>query len=166
MENILHLHVPAFSELDYRRSLLSDPRTMAYNVGYPPFDGYDPTSGCIAFSVDRWADWYESWIGNEPERYCAYLANGNGTFVGEVNFHFDAVSQVYLVGIVIDSRYRGHKYGVMGLSLLIDKARSFGIKRLQNEFPPSRRAAKKAHLAAGFAISGQNGENDIYTLAL
>ena len=38
----LHLHVPEFKELNYRRKILSDPDTMSYNAGYNlGFDGYD-----------------------------------------------------------------------------------------------------------------------------
>ena len=32
--NKLHLHVPTFDELWYRKQLMEDPATMDYNLGY------------------------------------------------------------------------------------------------------------------------------------
>lgn len=66
----LTLHIPSLEELSYREKLLSQPETMAYNRGYDlPFEGYDRTTGCIAFPREKWAEWYSQWIGAEPERF-------------------------------------------------------------------------------------------------
>ena len=54
----LTLHIPSLEELSYREKLLSQPETMAYNRGYDlPFEGYDRTTGCIAFPREKWAEW-------------------------------------------------------------------------------------------------------------
>lgn len=46
----LHLHVPFFDELWYRKQLMEDPATMNYNRGYDlPYDGYDPRPAASPF---------------------------------------------------------------------------------------------------------------------
>ena len=70
----LYLHIPTFEELWYRRKMMQDPDTMSYNRGYGlDLEGYDNETGCIAFPEKDWADWYAYFIGQEPERYYAYI---------------------------------------------------------------------------------------------
>ncbi|MBR6789963.1 MAG: GNAT family N-acetyltransferase [Oscillospiraceae bacterium] len=149
----LSLHVPAFEELDFRQKLYADPETMTYNRGYAPFAGYDPVTGIIDFSKDRWDAWYEKWIGRVPERFYAYLQREDGVFVGDVCWYITGNEGERMIGIVIHSAYRGMGYGAEGLRLLIGEAFSHGeITALCNEFESARTAAVQLHRRAGFAM--------------
>ncbi len=153
---MLRLHVLAFDEYSFRQKLLSDQETMAYNRGYAPFSGYHPDTGCIDCTREDWQKWYPCWIGQEPERFYAYLENERGELVGDVNFHL--AGDHYEIGIVILARYRGQGYGREGLRPLMEKARSLGIQRLRNVFEPERKAAMRLHLEAGFRQIGTDGK--------
>ena len=51
----LKLHVPGLREMDYRRRLLAQPETMAYNRGQPvDAPGHDVATGCIDFPMSDW----------------------------------------------------------------------------------------------------------------
>lgn len=152
----LTLHIPGIGESAFRRRLLSDPETMAYNRGYAPFPGYHPENGCIDCSEEDWLSWYPGWVGQEPERFYAYLRSAGGDFVGEVNFH--PAGDAHEIGIVILAEYREKGYGREGLRLLLQKARSLGIRRLRNTFEPEREAAMRIHLAAGFRQVDTDGD--------
>lgn len=157
---MLQLHVPKFAELNYRQVLLSQSDTMAYNRGYRlPFSEYHPDSGCIDFPRKQWQDWYDVWIGREPERFYAYLQEGD-RFVGEVNLHADTADPEqgsYQMGIVVEAAFRGRGFGAAGLELLVAKARELGGRKLRNSFEESREAAMRLHLSAGFRKSGMDG---------
>lgn len=149
----LKLHIPAFDELDFRRKLYADRETMTYNRGFAPFPGYDPVSGCIDFSRDRWDGWYAKWIGREPERFYAYLQQEDGAFVGDVCYYPAGNEGERMIGIVIHSAYREKGYGAEGLRLLIDAAFSHEeITALCNEFETTRVPAVRLHWRAGFSL--------------
>ncbi len=164
--NQLHLHVPSFDELWYRKQLMEDPATMDYNRGYDlPFDGYDPKTGCIAFPESKWRDWYDDFIHNEPARFYAYIARGDGTFLGEVNVHRSAAHPWYEMGIVIEAKYRGQGYAVPALRLLLQHAfEALHADAIHNDFEDVRTAAVRAHLSAGFTVYRQ--ENGLLELLL
>ena len=148
----LELHVPALNELWFRQKMMSDPDTMSYNAGYDDFEGYHRDTGCIDFPESAWEEWYEHWIGREPERFYAYIRRrADGEFLGEVCCYHVPERDWYDMGIVLFAPYRGRGYAVPALRLLIDRAfRVCGVTRLHNYFEPSRISARKAHLAAGF----------------
>lgn len=155
MKEKLFLHVPALDELWYRERLMSDPDTMAYNKGYDlPFEGYDRETGCIAFPREAWAGWYACFVGREPLRYYAYIVRErDGAFLGEVNLHKSAGHTWHDMGIVLEARYRGQRYSVEALRLLLRQA--FEVMRLSavhNNFETSRSASVRAHLSAGFSV--------------
>ena len=149
----LKLHVPKLNELWFRRSLLSDPATMSYNAPWFPPDG------CIPFPETAWESWYKDWIGS-PERFYAYIELcDNGSFIGEVNYHYDAESDAYEIGILISAEERGRGFGRKALELLIGRAfDSKGVNRLSNVFETSRAAALKIHLDCGFAKTPSDDE--------
>ena len=157
---MLQLHIPKFAEENYRQGLLSQPDTMAYNRGYRlPFSEYHPDSGCIDFPRRQWQGWYDVWIGREPERFYAYLQEGD-RFVGEVNLYADTAGPeqgCYRMGMVVEAAFRGRGFGAAGLELLIAKARQLGGRKLRNAFEESREAAMRLHLSAGFRKSGMDG---------
>lgn len=162
--NQLHLHVPSYDELWYRKQLMEDPATMDYNRGYAPFDGYNPATGCIAFPEADWRNWYDYFIGREPERYYAYIVRDtDGAFLGEVNVHRSEEAVWYEMGIVLESCHRGKGYALPALRLLLQHAfEVFHADAVHNDFEDTRSAAMRVHLAAGFAVSRQkNGLTEL-----
>jgi hypothetical protein len=154
----LSLHIPTYDELIYKQKLQLQPETMSYNKGYNlSFDGYHRDTGCIDFPESEWQGFFNRWVGNEPERFFAYLVNENENFIGEVNFHYNKSMNAHCIGIVIEAKYRGKGYCVEGLKLLIQKARECGAKKLRNEFELNRKSALAGHLSAGFVQVGVNG---------
>ena len=71
---MLRLYKPAFEELGYRRSLLSDPATMSYNEKW---------GGTVDFPKEKWEAWYGQWLlADKRERWYRYLYSENeGCFV-------------------------------------------------------------------------------------
>lgn len=150
---MVFLYTPTYDELWYRQKLLSDTETMSYNKGYDlGFDGYDNNTGCIDFPKNRWQSWYDYFIGNEPERYYAYIVRKeDNAFVGEVNLHKNNAADWYDMGIVLEAKYRGKGYAVEALKQLLNYAfHSLGAKAVHNNFEETRTAAVKTHLSTGF----------------
>ena len=162
----LYLHVPEFSELYYRQKLMSDPATMSYNRGYDlGFDGYHKDTGCIDFPEREWQDWYEYFVGQEPERFYAYVClREDDTFIGEVNVHRGS-DEDYDMGILIEGKYRGLGYSREALELLLRYAfKVMGAGAVHNVFEDERDAALKVHLECGFREAGR--ENGIIHLLI
>lgn len=154
MTNKISLHTPTYDELWYRQKLLSDTETMSYNKGYDlGFDGYDNETGCIDFPQCQWKSWYNYFIGNEPERYYAYIVcKDDNAFIGEVNLHKNNAADWYDMGIVLEAKYRGKGYAVEALKLLLNYAfHLLGAKAVHNDFEEARAAAIKTHLSARFS---------------
>ena len=116
---------PRLKDLWFRQKMLSDEKTMSYNHAY---------GGTIDFSDDKWNAWYERWInGAGNERYYRYLMDGCGRFVGEMAYHYDDKSGVYMADVLIHSIYRGRGYGSRALDMLCDAAKENGIRVLYDE---------------------------------
>ena len=151
----LYLHVPAPEELGYREKLLADPATMAYNRGYDvDYEGYHRDTGCIDFPEAAWAQWHRWFIGNEPDRFYAYVVRkSDRAFIGEVNLHRSGESGWHDMGIVLEAKYRGMGYAEEALSLLLSHGfEEMGAAAVQNDFEDSRAAAVRTHLACGFRV--------------
>lgn len=163
----LELYVPKLDELWFRQKIMSDPKTMSYNANWDVnYNGYHRESGCIDFPEEKWAEWYQDWIGNEPERFYAYIKHSfDGTWIGEISFHYVPEKDWWDMGIVIYAPYRGKGYSVPALRLMLNHAfYDCGIRRLHNDFEITRPAGLKIHLAVGFKKIGI--ENDIQHLML
>lgn len=163
----LYLHIPTFEELWYRRKMMQDPDTMSYNRGYRlDLEGYDNETGCIAFPEKDWADWYAYFIGQEPERYYAYIVRASDdVFIGEVNVHKNQTADWYEMGIVLEAKYRGRGYAAEALKLLLEHAfEEMGADAVHNDFEVERAAAVRTHLNAGFTECRQ--ENGILELMI
>lgn len=134
---------------------------MDYNKGYDmSFDGYDKETGCIAFPEREWADWYDYFVGREPERFYAYVVREpEGEFIGEVNLHKSSTNNWYEMGIVLEAKYRGRGYAAGALRLLLQHAfEDMNAQTVHNSFEEERIAALKTHLSAGFTeYSRENG---------
>lgn len=167
MKESLFLHIPAYDELWYRQKIMQDPDTMSYNKDYDlDFEGYDKATGCMAFPEQEWADWYAYFIGQEPQRFYAYIAReADGAFIGEVNVHRNPNARWYEMGIVIEAKYRGRGYAADSLWLLLQHAfEEMNADAVHNDFEAERSAAVQTHLAAGFAIYRQ--ENGMLELMI
>lgn len=167
MSDELLLYVPTQEELWYRSKILQDPDTMSYNKGYDiSAEGYDKETGCIAFPERKWADWHAYFVGQEPQRYYAYIARrSNGAFIGEVNLHKSQSAVRYDMGIVIEAKYRGTGYAAEGLRLLLRQAfEQMNAESVHNDFEAERTSALKAHLSAGFTVFWQ--ESNIVELSI
>lgn len=74
--NRCYLHIPSLDELWYRKQILSDSKTMAYNKGYQlNFKGYHNDTGCVDFPKERWERWYQSFVNAGTERFYAYVTS-------------------------------------------------------------------------------------------
>jgi len=149
--NKLYLKVPNLSELSYRKQILADPRTMAYNTGYSQENkGYDYKTGTIDFSDEKWNDWHKLWINNEPEKYYAYIML-NETPIGEVALNYNKDFDCHLVHIMIEFSYRGKGYSEEALKLLLDVAfNKLKLHKVSNKVAADRERAIKVLEKLGF----------------
>ena len=146
----LELYIPKPEDGWFYVKMLSDPATMAYNAPWFPPDG------CIPEAEEEWKRLSSEWIGAEPERFYAYLRRtSDGTFVGDVCFHYTPERDWWDMGVVIFAPERGKGYGKQGLRLMAEHAFSHGVTRLHNEFETTRDAAYRMHRAVGFREIGR-----------
>ena len=99
----LELYIPKLEDLWFYQKMMSDPETMAYNANWDvDYDGYHKDTGCIDYLDEVLPDWYKSWVGREPERFCAYIKrSSDGAWIGAVNFHYTPEKEWWDMGIVI-----------------------------------------------------------------
>lgn len=155
----LSLYIPKPEEYGAYVRMITDPKTMAYNAPWFPPDG------CIKNPMEDWENLVENWIGHEPERFFAYLMRkADGAFVGNVNYHYNAVRDWWDMGVLILASERCKGYGRQGLQLLIKHAFSHGVHTLHNEFETTRVEAYRMHINAGFRETGR--ENGVIQLML
>lgn len=142
--------VPTIEELWFKKELLSDIKTMSFNHAY---------GGCISFSKDKWADWYNKWIENDSsDYYYRYVKDDKiNKFVGEVAYHYDVETKRYLCDIIILDKYRGNGYGTLALKLLIEKARNNGVKQLYDDIAIDNPSIS-LFIKNGFKIIEENKE--------
>lgn len=157
----LTLHIPRPEDGWFYVKMMRDPATMAYNAPWFPPDG------CIPDAEKEWTQLMENWMGREPERFYAFIRReSDGAFVGDVCYHENPSGRWHDMGVVIYAPERGKGYGEKGLRLLIDRAlRIDGVPLLRNEFEPSRGAAYRMHLSAGFHETGFENGNVILELS-
>ena len=157
MDTELKLYIPKLEDLWFYQKMMADPETMSYNAGYDlDFDGYHKDTGCIYYPDEVLSEWHKRWVGNEPERFYAYIQRScDGAWIGDVNFHYNAEKDWHDMGIVIYAPYRGKGYALPALKLLLDQAfRAYGISRLHNNFERTRSAALRIHRKVGFKELG------------
>ena len=122
---MLTVYEPKPEDLWFRRRMLEDEETMAYNHAW---------GGTIPFPEEDWAPWYETWLGDpDSGRYYRYLRDGDGRFVGEIAFHFDEELGGHTANVIIYAKYRRKGYGSAGLELLCDAARANGLSVLYDD---------------------------------
>ena len=122
---MLTVYEPKLEELWFRRLMLEDEETMAYNHAW---------GGTIPFPEEDWAPWYETWLGDpDSGRYYRYLRDGDGRFVGEIAFHFDEELGGHTANVIIYAKYRRKGFGNEGLSLLCKAAGANGLSALYDD---------------------------------
>ena len=143
----VELYIPKLEDLWFYQKMMSDPETMSYN---------DPWGGCIDYPDEVLPDWYAHWVGQEPERFYAYIKrSSDGAWIGDVCFHYTSEQDWWDMSNVIYAPYRSKGYAVPALRLLLDQAfRVCGISRLHNDFETTRDAAWAIHRKVGFKEMG------------
>jgi diamine N-acetyltransferase len=121
----IYLKTPELSELAYRKNLLADKETMAYNNKF---------GGTINFEKEKWESWFNKWIGNKDEKYFyAYIYDKEDNKpVGEVGYRFDEETNSVILNIIVEASQRGKGYGYSGLSALIKEAFDNGYDELRD----------------------------------
>lgn len=144
----VELRTPKLEELVYRKKLLADCETMAYNLGY----GENEDTGCIDFKESSWKDWFSRWVNSTPERYYAYIIKSDENIpVGEVALRYDINKNSYCVNIIVEAKHRGKGFSEQALRLLIDIAfNELGADKVFDDFPKSRISAEKVFKNVGF----------------
>ena len=122
----LRLHRPVLPELEFRRRLLGDEETMAYNHAY---------GGTASFPEKRWDDWYARWIGDSSgKRFYRYLGDAErNCFVGEAAYYFDDDRNCYICSVIVLAAERRKGFGKQGLRLICEAARKNGVRYLYDD---------------------------------
>ena len=145
------LKTPNREDLKYRKKWMSDPKTMSYNAGLDlELKGYNKATGTITKTDNELNEWYDKWIGHEPERYFAYIYVENiEEPIGEIYYYPDV--NIHSMGIVIDYKYRGNGYSYSALleleKIAFEKNK---ISELSDMVPLDRIGAVKIFKKAGF----------------
>ena len=122
---MLTIHIPKYEDLWFRREMLADGATMAYNHAW---------GGTIPFPEEMWPEWYDEWILHTGrQRYYRYVRDAGSRFVGEIAYHRDAGRGIYIANVLIHAQYRGWGYGGDALALLCRAARENGLSALWDD---------------------------------
>lgn len=147
----IYLKVPTINELHYRQEWMRDSKTMSYNAGYEMnLKGYDKITGTINKNDEEMLDWYNNWIGKEPDKYFAYIYDYNiDEPIGEVYYYLN--NNVHSMGIIIQDKFRGKGYSHDALLELEKIAfEKNGINELTDIIPLNRVEAMRTFKKAGF----------------
>lgn len=151
----IKLKVPNLEDVQYRQKWMQDPNTMNYNAGLEMnLSGYDYQTGTISKTDDEMKVWYDNWIGQEPNKFFAYIYETNKNFpIGEVYFYKD--KDKYKMGILVIKEFRGKNYSKEALTELMKIAfEKYEIPELTDSFPDDRISAIKLFKSCGFKESG------------
>ena len=175
----LELYVPKLEDLWFYQKMMSDPETMSYNANWDVnYDGYHRDTGCVDYPDAVLPAWYENMVGQEPERFYAYIKrSADGAWIGDVNFHYNPAKDWWDMGIVLYAPYRRKGYAVPALKLMLEHAfRDCGISRIHNDFEVARNEARPFIVQSGkqrvevlgtsFDVTAYEGEPGIYTTLL
>lgn len=122
---MLTLYRPEYKDLWFRKMMLADKETMAYNHAW---------GGTIPFPEKDWKEWHDFWIVHpEGKRFYRYVQDENGRFIGETAYHYDSDMHAYIADVIIFSEYRGKGYGSLALDMLCEAAKKDGITVLYDD---------------------------------
>lgn len=117
-KELLKLYIPTADELNYRRLLISDENTMAYNMGYG-----DNGGATYHHTAEQALKWWNYWQ-NEGNFYAYVVRTSDNVPVGEVSIHFPAdygfpkEKGIGFIGVIIEGKYRCKGYGEDALRLM------------------------------------------------
>ena len=146
---MLSTYTPQYADLRFRQTMLADEETMAYNHAW---------GGTIPFPEERWGEWYAHWVKHpEGKRMYRYVRNEEGTFVGEIAYHYDDELPGFTANVIIYAPYRRRGYGGHALDLLCAAAKEGGVTRLYDDIAADNPAIK-LFLTHGFAEERRTAE--------
>lgn len=147
---MLKLYFPEYKDLWFRKELLADSETMAYN---------NACGGTIPFPEEKWSDWYDNWVVNaKDKRFYRYLLNEeDNSYIGEAAYHYDEMQAIYLANIIVHAKYRGKGFGKQGLQLLCEAAKNNGLKSLYDDIDNDNPSVKM-FLDCGFHVEYRTHE--------
>jgi RimJ/RimL family protein N-acetyltransferase len=130
----LEIYRPEYEDLWFRQKLMADEETMSYNHAW---------GGTIPFPEEKWQGWYDFWlVHHENRRYYRYLKDEQGSFVGEMAYHYDDSLPGWMADVIIFSAYRGRGYGSLALDLLCQAAKENGVRVLCDDIAIDNPAVK------------------------
>lgn len=147
---MVKMYIPEYKDMWFRKELLADSETMAYNNTY---------GGTIPFPEEKWSGWYDNWVVNgKDKRFYRYLQNEeDNRFIGEIAYHYDEMQAIYLANIIVHAKYRRRGFGKQGLQLLCEAAKNNGIKSLYDDIDINNTSVKM-FLDCGFHKEYQTNE--------
>lgn len=139
--NLIYV-VPKKEDLNYRKSIVEDPKTMEYN------------NGIVPFPKEKWDSWYEKWIGNgDPNFYYAYIFDKDiQSYVGEIAYRKEPEMNLVTLNIIIENKHRGKGYGKEGLKGLVSKAFKNGWNEVRDLIGKDNIGSQKLFSDFGFKI--------------
>lgn len=146
---MMKLYKPSLSDLWFRQELLTDPATMEYNHAW---------GGTIDFPEERWAVWYQKWLGGDERYFYRYLVNEAGDFVGEAAYHYGEDLRAYLCDVIVMAKFRGNGYGRQGLELLCQTAKENGLTELFDMIAADNPSIN-LFLSSGFTVVGEDRDS-------
>ena len=121
----ISIYKPEYEDLWFRKMMLEDEDTMSYNHSW---------GGTISFPKENWLDWYDYWVNNDDKnRYYIYVKDEEGTFIGEIAYHYDDELNGFIANVIIYAKYRGRGYGKEALNVLCIVAKENGIQDLYDD---------------------------------
>lgn len=118
---MLVLRQPKLNELNYRKQLLKDKKTMEFNLS---------NGGIVNFNENLWKPWYELWMNNKKYYYAYVYDQIIKKYIGEVSYYFEEEYNEYVLNIIIEHKYRNQGKGKEALLLLCEQAKQNGIRFL------------------------------------
>ncbi len=148
---MIELYKPSLAELDFRKELLQDEATMAFNHAY---------GGTIAFKDIK--TWYNKWLVKDDEHFYRYVKN-NDLFVGEVAYYLE--EDKWLISIIIKDEFRKRGYAKKALSLLFEECKAHDIREIYDMIAVDNPSID-LFLDLGFTIIDRNEEYILIKKAL
>ena len=140
---MIKLYKPSLNELDFRRELLKDQATMAFNHAY---------GGTIDFK--NYDSWYKKWHLSDDQHFHRYI-KVDEQLVGEVAYYLEEGK--WIISIIVKDEYRRRGYGTKAILLLLEECKKHGIKEVYDMIA-SDNPSINLFLGLGFNIIDQNSE--------
>ena len=130
---MIKLVQPQITDLKYRKKLLKDKKTMAFNK---------INGGTVDFNEKIWKSWYQLWM-NDTKHYYAYVYDDEiKKYIGEVSYYFEEEYREYVLNIIIEYPYRHLGKGKVALELLCKQAKESGLRFLCDDIETNNPAKK------------------------